>query len=82
MITKVFRSGNSQAVRLPKALSFPAGISTVEVRRHGRQIILEPLGPQDFPGDFWRAVVGGWPEFKRPSQGRLGERPAVRLDKA
>jgi antitoxin VapB len=37
--TRVFRSGNSQAVRLPKALAFPDG-AEVEVVREGNAILL------------------------------------------
>ncbi|KLU28041.1 AbrB family transcriptional regulator [Caballeronia mineralivorans PML1(12)] len=38
---KVFWSGRSQAVRLPKAFRLDA--DEVRVRRHGRAIILEPI---------------------------------------
>lgn len=38
---KVFWSGHSQAVRLPKAFRFKS--EAVRVRRHGKAIILEPL---------------------------------------
>ncbi len=38
---KVFWSGRSQAVRLPKAFRFDG--KTVRVRRHGKTVILEPL---------------------------------------
>ena len=39
-IAKVFRSGNSQAVRLPKEFRFSVG--QVEVSREGDAIILRP----------------------------------------
>ena len=38
---KVFWSGRSQAVRLPKEFRFET--SEVSIRRHGRSVILEPL---------------------------------------
>ncbi|MER8673820.1 MULTISPECIES: type II toxin-antitoxin system VapB family antitoxin [unclassified Mesorhizobium] len=38
---KVFWSGRSQAVRLPKEFRFEA--DEVSIRRHGRTVILEPL---------------------------------------
>lgn len=52
-IAKVFWSGRSQAVRLPKA--FRIDDATVRIRRHGAAIILEPC-----PGDWqWlRDLVG------------------------
>jgi antitoxin VapB len=42
---KVFWSGRSQAVRLPKA--FRIDDDTVRIRRHGPSIILEPC-PKDW----------------------------------
>lgn len=39
---KLFISGRSQAVRIPRSLAFK-GISEVIVRREGRNLILEPL---------------------------------------
>lgn len=39
-IAKVFRSGNSQAVRLPK--EFQLNVSEVEISRRGDAIILRP----------------------------------------
>ena len=39
-IAKVFRSGNSQAVRLPK--EFQLNVSEVEISRKGDAIILRP----------------------------------------
>lgn len=38
---KVFWSGRSQAVRLPKDFRFDA--PTVHIRRHGSTVILEPI---------------------------------------
>ena len=61
---KVFWSGRSQAVRLPKEFRFEA--DEVCIRRHGRSVILEPIahdwawldrivGPVD--EDFARAAT-------------------------
>jgi antitoxin VapB len=38
---KVFCSGRSQAVRLPKDFRFET--DTVQIRRHGTVVILEPI---------------------------------------
>jgi antitoxin VapB len=38
---KLFWSGRSQAVRLPKEFRFPG--ETVRIRRHGSAVILEPM---------------------------------------
>jgi antitoxin VapB len=48
---KVFWSGGSQAVRLPKAMRMEGG--EVKIRRRGRTLIVEPLEVADEWGDFW-----------------------------
>lgn len=40
---KVFKSGNSQAVRLPRDMRLDA--SEVQIIRHGDTLILRPLNP-------------------------------------
>ena len=40
---KVFMSGKSQAVRLPKKFRFKEGCDEVSVRQVGRHLILSPL---------------------------------------
>jgi antitoxin VapB len=50
---KLFWSGRSQAVRLPKEYRF-AG-NAVRIRRHGNSVILEPI-PQDWA--WLDAIVG------------------------
>ena len=49
MKAKVFNSGNSQAVRLPKAFRF--GASEVEIVRRGDEVILKP-NPQNLSAIF------------------------------
>lgn len=39
---KVFMSGNSQAVRLPKAYRFDADIDTLDIQKVGDSIVLTP----------------------------------------
>jgi antitoxin VapB len=74
---KVFRSGNSQAVRLPKELRFPPETSEVSIRKNGTQIILEPFKREEWPESFWEAF-GEMPRgFTRPGQTRQAR---VRLD--
>ncbi len=71
---KVFWSGRSQAVRLPKSFRFAA--SEVRVRRRGAAVILEPLaqdwawleqivGPLD--DDFVQAASAQPNEQDRPA---------------
>ena len=52
-IAKLFWSGRSQAVRLPKEFRLDA--SEVRIRRHGQAIILEPV-PANW--DWLDAIAG------------------------
>jgi antitoxin VapB len=69
-IAKVFWSGNSQAVRLPKEFRFPADTDEVEVHREGERIVLEPVHRVEWPEDFWKAFEGMPDDFERPVQVR------------
>ncbi len=40
-IAKIFVTGGSQAVRLPKAFRLPGNMA--RVRKHGRGVLLEPM---------------------------------------
>ena len=73
-IAKIFWSGRSQAVRLPKDFRFDA--SEVRIRRHGQAVILEPVsadwawleplvGPVD--ADFVTAAAEQPAEQERPA---------------
>lgn len=50
---KVFRSGRSQAVRLPKNFRFQG--QEVRIRRHGDSVILEPVA-KDWE---WLTAIAG-----------------------
>ena len=60
---KIFQSGGSQAVRLPKAYRFE-GQDEIEIRREGDRVILEPR-KKSWPRDFL-ALAGSLPDFKVP----------------
>lgn len=71
-VTKVFRSGNSLAVRLPREIAFPEGAEVVVTRR-GDSLVVSParldmaslvarLGRGPAPGALAR------PEFKPPKR--------------
>jgi antitoxin VapB len=71
---KLFSSGRSQAVRLPKAFRFQG--TEVRIRRHGAAIILEPVetgwdwldsvaAPLD--NDFVQAATEQQPSQTRPA---------------
>lgn len=66
-LVRVFRSGNSQAVRLPRDLAFPGHIHELVARREGNRLVLEPAPGGEFPAAFWDAI-GQAPDFQRPAQ--------------
>jgi antitoxin VapB len=43
MLTKIFKSGNSQAVRIPVELQFVDGAQDVEIERVGNTLVLRPI---------------------------------------
>ncbi len=62
MLAKVFQSGNSQAVRLPKEFRFD--VSEVEIFKRGEEVILRPKAKnlaqafkllKQMPDDFMQA---------------------------
>lgn len=50
MQTRVFKSGNSQAVRIPRELSFPDNLQDVEIERRGDELIIRPVRKQKLTG--------------------------------
>ena len=70
---KVFWSGRSQAVRLPKAFRFES--DEVRIRRHGDAVILEPVARdwawldslvRPLDADFATAAAEAVPDQERP----------------
>ena len=70
---KVFWSGRSQAIRLPKAFRFDT--AEVRIRRHGNAVILEPIAASwdwldafaaPLDPDFVAAALEKMPEQERP----------------
>ncbi len=66
----VITEGDRQTIRLPKAyhLSTP----TVQIRRQGDAVVLEPLKPQTWPAGFFDEIHIADPTFERPDQGPFG----------
>lgn len=54
MKTKVFKSGNSHAVRLPKSIELPCG--TVSIYRDGGKIIIEEMTENGWPEGFFESI--------------------------
>lgn len=69
---KLFQTGRSQAVRLPKEFRFKG--DSVLVRRQGASVILEP---DDWPDDYVASFAGVPAEFERPRQGKVDRRPKL-----
>ena len=67
---KVFWSGRSQAVRLPKEFRFHS--DTVLVRREGTSLVLEPAN--EWPDNYVASFSGAPTNFDRPAQGFVDER--------
>lgn len=65
--SKTFKSGNSQAVRIPQELQLPYG--DVEITRKGRDLIITPIRRQD-----GQAIIAaltafdGMPEREQPDE--------------
>ena len=63
METKVFKSGNSLAVRLPKGMGLPCG--PVSIRREGRRIVIEEKTGGGWPDGFFEDVRIARKDFGR-----------------
>lgn len=70
---KLFMTGGSQAVRLPKEFRFDG--DAVSIRREGKAVILEAKAKRSWPKGFFENMGIADPTFKRPAQGHL---PPVR----
>jgi antitoxin VapB len=66
---KLFRTGRSQAVRLPKEFRFEG--DSVLIRRKGSAVVLEPDG---WPDGYVDSFAGITHDFARPSQGKQSKR--------
>lgn len=72
METRVFKNGNSLAVRLPKGLELPCG--RVSIRRDGRKLVIEEVTETGWPQGFFESV--------RISRKEFGREPATYREKA
>jgi len=70
---KVFWTGRSQAVRLPKEFRFDT--DTVLVRREGDAVVLEPA--DEWPEGYLDSFAGAPEDFTRPPQGEPDERDTL-----
>jgi len=66
--TKLFRSNRSQAVRLPKDVAFPEGVTEVTILRDGKRRIVVPA--DTVWDDFFDAPGVELPPREQPSSQR------------
>ena len=52
----VFMNGRSQAVRLPQSCRFDPGVRSVQARKVGHAVILEPLEAVGWDPAYWAAI--------------------------
>jgi antitoxin VapB len=71
---KVFWTGRSQAIRLPKEFRFQT--DTVLVRRQGRAVVVEPA--HEWPEGYVESFAGLPEDFRRATQGKVEKRAALR----
>lgn len=69
--TKLFRSNRSQAVRLPKEVAFPEGVTDVTILRDGRRRVIAPADA--VWDDFFDAPGIDLPERAQPPAQRRDE---------
>ena len=81
-VAKVFQSGNSQAVRLPKDFRFT--VDEVEVTREGDAVILRPKADAAGPWASLRAALdrGFSPDFMAGGREQPDEQQRPDLDRA
>ena len=64
--TRLFRNGNSQAVRIPKALAFDSVDIEVEIERRGDELVVRPANrPLTGLGAALRKLAPHFREFVR-----------------
>lgn len=69
-VARVFTTGRSQAVRLPKEFRFDS--ETVLIHREGSAVILEPV--REWPEGYVDSFAGIPDDFERPVQGKAERR--------
>jgi virulence-associated protein VagC len=68
MIAKIFKTGNSMALRLPKLLNPKEGVVSIEAE--GSRWIVEPVKPKKWPRGFFKKIRIKDSAFARPKQGK------------
>ncbi len=72
---KLFMTGGSQAVRLPKEYRFEG--AEVFIRKEGKAVIIEPKSKRRWPRNFFGRIRISDRRFRRPEQGSLPPVPQL-----
>jgi antitoxin VapB len=78
-VTRVFKSGNSQAVRIPRELAYEDGAQEVEVERKGDTLLIRPVhrkkltGIGDVFAMFSAGFMAGGREFHEQKERDWGD---------
>ncbi len=72
---KLFTTGGSQAVRLPKDYRFEG--TEVFIRKEGKAVIIEPKSKRRWPRNFFKSICITDRTFRRPEQGSLPQVPQL-----
>jgi virulence-associated protein VagC len=71
---EVLDTEHGQTVRLPPDIRIVS--KTVQVRRDGENVILQPPRPTQWPAGFFEAIRIADPAFQRPEQGSMPPPPS------
>ncbi len=71
-IAKLFTTGGSQAVRLPKDYRFEG--TEVFIRKEGKLVVLQPKEKRRWPKGFFKRIQIKDSRFRRPKQGSIPDR--------
>lgn len=73
MLAKVFKSGNSMAIRIPKAINLQ-GITEFEIERIGANLIFKPKESKNEWGSFFQGVANFKEKIEYPKDSNPQER--------
>jgi antitoxin VapB len=69
--TRLFRNGNSQAVRIPAELAYPSTELELEIERHGDELRIRPARRR--MGNVLGALKAFGPDFMATGRGAHGD---------
>jgi virulence-associated protein VagC len=72
---KLFTTGGSQAVRLPRDYRFDG--TEVLIRKEGKAVIIEPKSKRRWPRNFFKKIRITDRAFRRPDQGSIPPVPQL-----